>query len=123
MAQHMAEEAGIIQIDVNGRTGIKQRVVLAQELKICQHGEKTNAFRAVVGGREAMNRTKAGCEINKFMSDGPAKGRMGLFEATIRSAEDGGWGVRRWKCCSRSQWRGQKMRNDRVMTRWNIKVF
>ena len=74
MVQYPAEEAGIIQVDVNGRTGIKQGVVLAQDLEICQHGEKPNAFQAVVGGREAMNRTKAGCEIDQFMSDGPAKG-------------------------------------------------
>ena len=120
MAQHSGKEAGIVQIDVNGSTGIKRGVVLARELKICQDGEKTNAFGAVVGGREAMNRTKAGCKIDQFMSDGPAKGRMGLFEATIRNSEDGGWGVRGWKCCSRSQQRGQKMRNNRVMTHWNI---
>ena len=35
-----------------------------------------------------MNRTKAGCEIDEFMADGPTECRMGVFEAAIRSAED-----------------------------------
>ena len=94
MAPNTRQEAGVVKIDINGRRSFKQGVVRAQDLEICQHRQKTNAFGVVVGGREAMYRTKARDKIFQVSTDGPTKCRVGLFEATIRGTEDGRWGAR-----------------------------
>ena len=101
MAPNTRQEAGVVKIDINGRRSFKQGVVRAQDLEICQHRQKTNAFGVVVGGREAMYRTKAHDKILQVVMDGPAKGQMRFLEVTIRSTENGRWGGRCGKRCSR----------------------
>ena len=62
-----------------------------------------------------MHRTKARDKIFQVVTDSPAKGRMRFLEATIRSTEDGRWGVRCGKRCSKHRRSRQETGNNRVM--------